>query len=293
MFRRSFLLGSLAAPLAAALPASSARAADGWMTTSDGVRLHVIEAGSPASPALVFVPGWTMPGWIFGPQIEAFGRAYHVVAMDPRGQGSSDVPAGGYDYRRRGEDIADLLASRLGNRPVVLVGWSLGVLDALSYVHQRGDGQLAGLVLIDNSIGEDPAPVPSARPRPRSRTPVPREVYMQGFVRSMFHRNPGQAYLDQLTDTALRTPPGPAAALLNYAVPRTYWRDAVYAVRKPVLYVVTPRFSAQAANLQARDPYAETEVFAGAGHALFVDESTRFNSLLEGWMRRRVWRTGL
>ena len=48
----------------------------------------------------------------------------------------------------------------LGPRPVLLVGWSLGVLDALAYVHTHGDAALAGLVLVDNSVGEEPAPVP-------------------------------------------------------------------------------------------------------------------------------------
>ena len=67
----------------------------------------------------------------------------------------------------------------------------------------------------------------------------------------------------------------------------------MHSVRTPLLSVVPPRFAAQDANLQARDAFAETEVFAGAGHALFVDEAARFNALLENWMRRRVWRGGL
>jgi non-heme chloroperoxidase len=31
--------------------------------TSDGVKLHYLEAGS--GPSMVFVPGWTMPAWIW------------------------------------------------------------------------------------------------------------------------------------------------------------------------------------------------------------------------------------
>ena len=112
---------------------------------------------------------------------------------------------------------------------------------------------------------------------------------MRRFVRGMFNHDPGEAYLERLTTDALRTPPFAAAALASYPVPRTYWRDAIYSVRRPILYVVRPRFSGQAANLAARDPYAETELFASAGHALFVDEAARFNALMEGFIRRRVW----
>jgi len=45
--------------------AAPAHAADMQFTTSDGVRLHVIEAGPPQAQTIVFVPGWTMPAWIF------------------------------------------------------------------------------------------------------------------------------------------------------------------------------------------------------------------------------------
>ncbi|MGI4955758.1 MAG: alpha/beta fold hydrolase [Janthinobacterium lividum] len=265
----------------------AAQAADKQFTTSDGVRLHLIEAGPPNANTIVFVPGWTMPAWIFQLQVNALSARYHVVALDPRGQGYSDVPSTGYDHLRRGQDIAELIQS-LGSRTVVLVGWSLGVLDSLAYVQQYGDRRLAGLVLIDNSIGENPPPSPSRAPVRRGPR-LNREQQMQRFVAGMFNVNPGAAYLEQLTEAALRTPPDAAAALANYSVPRTYWRQAVYAVQKPILYVVRPRFAAQAANLATNDPLAETAVFTQAGHALFVDEPARFNALLESFVRRRVW----
>ena len=51
--------------------------------TSDGVRLHYLDAGS--GPPLVFVPGWTMPAWIWEPQLSHFSASHRVVALDPRG----------------------------------------------------------------------------------------------------------------------------------------------------------------------------------------------------------------
>ena len=74
---------------------------------------------------------------------------------------------------------------------------------------------------------------------------------MRGFVRSMFHRPQEDAYLDRLTEYALRTPPYAAAALLAYPVPRSFWRDALYSVHKPILYAVRPQWAAQAANVAA------------------------------------------
>jgi microsomal epoxide hydrolase len=278
-----------AAPMAAAAPPAPH---DGWFVTSDGVRLHYIDAGQ--GPPVVFVPGWTMPGWIFQQQVEAFSHQYRVIAFDPRGQGESDVPAGGYDQDRRGRDIADLLAHVSAGQRAVLVGWSLGVLDSLAYVHLAGDGALAGLVLIDNSVGEAPAPRPAPHPLARGpRRPVipaSREVQMHSFVLSMFNRPPDEDYVDRLTEASLHTPQYAAAELRDYRVPREYWRDSLYTVHRPVLYVVTPRLSGQAANVALHDPYAETAMFADAGHALFVDDADRFDRLLADFLARRAFK---
>ena len=290
MHTRRLIRGTalLLASLLAVLSTHGAQAMEStYFVTSDGVRLHVLTAGPASAQTIVLVPGWTMPAWIFQAQIQEFSRRYRVVALDPRGQGDSEVAATGYDQDRRGEDIADLIA-RLGPRPVLLAGWSLGVLDSLAYVHQHGDARLAGLVLIDNSVGENPPPLPS-RFAPARGPRLAREVQMRNFVRGMFRSSPGEDYLERLTETALRTPPGPSAQLLNYPVPRSYWRDAVLSMQKPVLYVVRPRFAAQAGNLEADQPLAETAVFESAGHALFVDEPGRFNALVQDFIRRRVW----
>jgi non-heme chloroperoxidase len=261
---------------------------DHFFLSSDGVRLHYLEAGPPRERTIVLVPGWTMPAWIWGPQITAFSRNYHVVAFDPRGQGESEVALSGYEPRRRGQDIADLIQA-IGGRPVVLVAWSLGVLDTLAYVHGHGDGRVAGLVLVDNSVGEEPPPVPSRG----LRLPGPRLLhaeYMRRFVRGMFRKPQSPAYLDALADATLRTPQYACTALLSYPVPRSYWREAVYSTGRPLLYAVRPGFAAQATNLERFRPNTEIALFADAGHALFVDEAFRFNALVQDFVAEKVWR---
>jgi microsomal epoxide hydrolase len=284
--RRAGAIASLV--LAGLLLAGAARAADRYFITSDGVRLHYEDSGRGRT--IVMVPGWTMPAWIFEQQIRAFSQRYRVVAFDPRSQGDSDVAASGHDPWRRGQDIAELL-DRLGADPVLLTGWSLGVLDSLAYVHSYGDSRLAGLVLIDNSVGEDPPP--GAGPRPahpaRPGRNLSRAEEMRRFVDGMFLRPQPRPWLDRLAEACLHTPPAAASALLAYPVPRTFWREAVYSTARPVLYVVRPRWAGQAANLAARHPNAETVVMDGVGHALFVDEPERFDLLMESFIRRRVW----
>ncbi len=277
----SILLSSAAAAQRAAT------VADRYFVTSDEVRLHYLEAGPSTGHTVVFVPGWTMPAWIWQPQIQAFAQRYHVIAFDPRGQGESEAPATGYEPRRRSQDIAELIA-HLVPVPVVLVGWSLGVLDTLAYVHTHGDLEVAGLVLVDNSVGEEPPPPPRQPHRPEPA--LSHAMAMHRFVAGMFYHPQSEAYLDRLTEATLHTPEFASRALLSYPLPRTYWRDALFTTSKPVLYIVRPGWlSEQAANLAHDRPGTQIAVFPDAGHALFVDDAARFNALLGGFLAHTVW----
>lgn len=261
---------------------------DHFFLSTDGVRLHYLEAGPPAAHTLVFVPGWTMPAWIWMPQIQAFARNYRVIAFDPRGQGDSAVPAAGYEPVRRGRDVAELL-TRLGSGPVVILGWSLGVLDTLAAIHVAGDRGIAGLVLVDNSVGEEPPPAPSPAGPPHAGPPPSHPAAMRQFVSHMFHQPQPAAYLERLTEASLHTPEAASRSLLAYPVPRAYWKQAVYATKVPLLYVIRPRWSGQADNLLRNRPNTAVEVFHDAGHALFVDEPGRFNGVTDRFLRRFVW----
>lgn len=261
------------------------------LITSDGARLHYLEAGPSEARTVLFVPGWTMPGWIFEHQIAALSDRFHVLALDPRGQGDSEVTRYGYTHDRRGRDIGELIEQAAGG-PVVLVGWSLGVLDSLAQVARAGDSRIAGLVLIDNSIGEEPAPRPARSParadEPAVLSPADRRSRREAFVAGMFARDPGADWRARITAQALRMAPEDERRLLAYDVPREYWRDAVHATGRPVLYVVRPRWREQGENLIRAHANAEMVVFEDAGHALFVDEAERFNALLIDFLDRRV-----
>jgi non-heme chloroperoxidase len=120
VYALSFLI--LFAPFTAS-GQEAAGPSSGFFTTSDGVQLHYLEAGS--GPAIVFVPGWTMPAEIWNEQIQEFSRRYHVVALDPRSQGRSEKVTEGHFPERRARDVYELV-QQLGLEPAVLVGWSLG-----------------------------------------------------------------------------------------------------------------------------------------------------------------------
>ena len=272
----------LLAVILAAVPATAAALDSRFFATSDGVRLHVLEGGSPRTPVIAFVPGWSMPADIWRFQLHALGARYRVAALDPRGQGRSEIAKSGYTLERRAADVREFLDAY---PRAVLVGWSLGALESLEYVRAYGEDRLAGLVIVDSSVGEPPAP-PAGVFKESLRGN--RRRALNEFVRAIFKTPRPESEVSALVSGALQMRLEDSIALLSYPVPREHWRAATHAVRAPLLYVVTPQLAEQAANLQRNRPGTETVVFGSAGHALFVDEPERFNGLVEDFARRAL-----
>lgn len=262
------------------------------LVTSDGVRLHVIEAGQgkPGQPVIAFVPGWSLPASIWAKQIAALSATHKVVALDPRGQGESEIPARGYTTERRAEDLHDLVSRY---RPVVLVTWSLGSLEALQYVHKRGESNLRALVIVDSTVGEISAAVPvPPKPPPSPQLSFQDELRLdrpkatEAFLRAIFRTPQPQEVIAALREAALRMPLEASLSLFpGNRIPRERWRRTVNDIRKPLLYAVTPQFAGQARRLKAKRPATRVELFENAGHALFVDEPERFNAVLIDFLR--------
>lgn len=254
--------------------------------SSDGVRLHVLEtcpsgksAQYAAAPVIAFVPGWSMPAAVWREQLLALGRTHCVAALDPRGQGESEVAGSGYNIARRATDIREFVARY---PRVVLVAWSLGALEALEYIHRHGDLALDALVLVDSSVGEDPEPPSSSAFRDALNRD--RRAAIAGFMQDIFGATRSASEIEALTAAALRMPLKASLSVFPRGIPRTHWRAIARSFPKPLLYVVSAQFSSQAQNLKQNRPTTQIAIFEKAGHALFADEPARFNDLLTGFI---------
>jgi non-heme chloroperoxidase len=257
---------------------------DSSFITSDGVKLHYLESGT--GPIILFVPGWTMPAEIWQPQIEYFSKSYRVVAVDPRSQGASGKPAEGNYPGRRAQDYKELI-DHLGGAPVVMVGWSLAVHEALTFVEMFGTNQLSSLVLVDLQVY-----TPSTQEeRDRRYTMLhnfqaDRKQFAATFVRGMYHKPQTEQYLEGVTAASLKTPTNSAVAMLAEFAVKNDLRPALPKLNIPVLAVMTENNRAAADLVHSSVPGAQAEVFEDAGHCLFVDDADRFNTVLATFLKK-------
>jgi len=257
---------------------TAALGADGFFTTSDGVKLHYRSKGT--GRPIVFVPGWTLPGEIWEPQIREFSTRYRTIALDPRAQGSSEMTGEGLFNGRRGRDVRELL-EHLNLSEVVLVGWSMGVREVLTSIGQSGSARVSALALVEGDlwVQGDPA----SRMDLVRRMQADRLAFTKDFVRGMYAQPQSQEYFDRVTEMSMKTPTSAAATLMVASAvgPDTDMRQYFGKIDKPVLYVGVLAKKTQTDVLKAAVPAARIELLPGAGHALFVDQAQRFNALLE------------
>lgn len=282
MWRKTLFLITFLFVSAALAPAANIKS--GHFTASDGVRLHYLESGS--GPGMVFVPGWSMPAWIWDAQIRHFARHYRVIALDPRSQGDSDKATDGNYPERRARDIKDLI-DHLKLGPAVLVGWSLAVPELLSYAEQFGGSTVRAYVLVDGFAWDkqDPQFI-SAMFGMYRKLQTNRRDFTEKFVRSMYRKPQAEDYIQRLVAASLRMPTDSAITASVSSISRADWRPDIVKLDRPVLITCQTGLKSVAADLvKSMVPSTRVELFDDAGHALFVDDADRFNAVLEDFVQ--------
>jgi microsomal epoxide hydrolase len=286
---------------------------NGFVTTSDGVKIHYIEAGrvatSPSAqignpmpkdavikqgeiglsaahqfPSILFVPGWTMPAWIWQSQIDYFAHDFRVVAMDPRSQGQSSQTNDGLYPAARARDIKAVV-DQLHLAPVVIVAWSMAVVETMAYVDQFGTGDIAGLILVDNDAGGR-APGDADQDFGLLKGVLEdRQKAADGFIRNLNFKKPHpEDYINKVEKASLQVPTNSAVALLvGYFV--ADYRPVLPKLDKPVVVCAAKSgYMGTIVAMQKNIPNSKLEIFEGDGHALFVDDPDKFNALVEDFL---------
>jgi pimeloyl-ACP methyl ester carboxylesterase len=120
------------------------------------VRLHAVIGGD--GPPLLLVHGWPETWYAWRHLMPALARDFQVIAVDQRGIGLSDKPAGGYDTGTQARDLIGLMDA-LGHEKFAVVGHDTGF--AISYALAADFPERVervSLLEIPGSPGTVPAP---------------------------------------------------------------------------------------------------------------------------------------
>jgi microsomal epoxide hydrolase len=257
---------------------------DGFVKTSDGTRLHYIEAGE--GTPIVFIPGWMMPGWIWQKQIDGLSKKYRVIAVDPRSQGESDKPDYGHLPETRARDYKELV-DQLGLKQPVLIGWSMGCGELLSYVEQFGEDGIRGLVLVDGLIPANQNPeIVSVLSQWTNQLQQDRQKEADVFARAMYKKPQPEDYIQRVKHATLEVPTDTAVALIYNMISVTDFSNAFAKIDRPMLFAYEPALEPNADFLKAKlGDKVQLERFDGDGHALFVDDPVKFNLAIDRFVQ--------
>ena len=268
-----------------------------FVPISHELDLHYLRSGDGPQP-VVLVPGWTMSADVFIRQLRFLAKSSSVTAyaLDPRSHGRSTKTPSGNTWAQRGRDLHEFLR-RLNLRDVVLLGWSYGVYDVLSFVEQFGTRGISGVVLVDCP--------------PRCSTTDPTtdwawfrrddgdhflESYTTGvlndrvrltrsFAESMVGSHDGR-HIDWITSMSYGTP-AEVAALLNETAAYLDFTTTVQQLRRriPLLFVVRADSAALARSWVGEHAFG-AELLAFGGHMMFWESAARFNRALAAFCVR-------
>lgn len=286
------LIMCLLASGAVGQPKSSSPITEGFAPTSTGIRIHYLLAGqSTSAPALVFIPGWRLPAYLWNEQLTHFSQTHRVLAIDPRSQGESTKTSDDNTPESRAKDLREVLAN-LGISRFVLIGWSQGAQDVAAYLQQFGTDSVTGVVFVDSPVSAGPAELEVHKEFAKvvlsgisiyARYP---EEYSEGMVHSLFSKPHPELDLQKITKSTLQTPTNTGIAMLVADIFGSDRRPALTKLDRPTLVIASsnsPLLDAQrqmAANIAG----AKFQVIEGTGHAVFVDEPAKFNEGLQTFL---------
>jgi pimeloyl-ACP methyl ester carboxylesterase len=119
----------------------------------NGADLFYEDTGGGGATAL-FLPGLAWGTLVFRAQVAALEGQYRCVAVEPRGQGRSEVTKDGYELDNLALD-ASALIDHLGLAPCHLVGHSLGGSVAVRVAARRPE-VVRSLAMLNATADEDP-----------------------------------------------------------------------------------------------------------------------------------------
>jgi non-heme chloroperoxidase len=254
--------------------------------------IHYLQSGpSTSSSALVLVPGWRLPAYLWTEQLNRFGATTRVIAIDPRSQGPSTKTTEGNSPESRAVDLHGVLAN-LGIAHATLVGWSQGAQDVAAYLAAFGTASIDGVVFVDSPVSTGPAEV--------DQNPVFTKIilgsiptyaahpaeYSMGMVKSLFALPHPDLDVNRIVQSTMATPPDIGVAMLTQDIFGADRRPPLRTLDKPALVIAsaTSPLLDQEREMAGMIPDSRFVAIENANHAVMIDQPARFDSVLAAFL---------
>jgi pimeloyl-ACP methyl ester carboxylesterase len=271
------------------------------VTGANGVKLAVYSWGNQNGPAILFIHGVMQSHLVWDHQYDSdLAKDFRIVALDLRGQGESDKPNDVAAYNTTGlyaDDINAVIEALDLKKPVV-VAWSAGGFVLCDYLRKYGDSNLSGINFIAVSTKRNvpgAAALKGAGSSTKSSTGDLRsdetEQEIDGtiaFVKSMAYEQLPPDELARIVAFNMLTPPSIRKILSVAAIDNG---DVLAKIKVPVMLdyglkdvVVNPDTAGH--YVASAIPGAQLNYYEDAGHLLFIDQATKYNSDLRKFVEK-------
>jgi len=246
----------------------------------EGLRLYYERDGS-SGPELLFVHGWCCDCTAFQPQFDHFLQTSSVTALDLRGCGRSDRPAGGYTIPDFADDLSQFCAQVGIDKPVV-VGHSLGGMIGVELA-ARHPSVPGALVLVDpGPIDPLPATVQFFSDFAAQLTGPGGEDVRRLYVQDMGARD--EQLAGWIVDVMCAAPLAIAAEVIR-GINEWKGAEALALCTVPTLLLRAElQENTDALRLRAIKPDLEVGITVGAGHFQQLEVPEQVNAMIERFL---------
>lgn len=263
-----------------------------FAVSADGVRVHYEVTGFGGKPPVLLIQGLGAEKNAWNPQRAALALRYRTIALDNRGVGRSDKPAGTYDLEQMADDAIAVLDAT-GVEAAHVVGLSMG--GAISQILAlKYPARVRSLTLVATACRNHPwredllrswadlaaTEGMSAMSKEAARWVIGPRSFRRvlpalGWLGPLSFLNPAAAFVSQV-NAIVRTPNDLNSALRDIACP-----TLVVVGNQDIL---TPRGDAE--EIASLIPTAELVIISGGAHGLTVEHATTFNRILLDFLKR-------
>lgn len=263
------------------------------VTSADGTRLHVDEAGNRSGRPIVFIHGFSQSRLSWSKQMDSdLADDFRLIAYDLRGHGLSDVPAEGYTEAKAWAEDLKAVLDELELDGVVPVGWSYGPLVILDYVRLYGEDRLAGSGMVGgvSKLGTDDAMAVldpeflALVPGFFSDKPEEATESLGSLLKICFSNPLSGEEFDKMLAQSTVVPQFVRLGMFSRAFDND---DLLPKLQKPVLIThgaedrIVKRAAAE--HHASVIPKAELHIVEGSGHAPFWDDPSAYNDRLRSF----------